>query len=86
MSDEPTLPSEDPTEVAPATAPDQPVQTTPSEPESVALPPSEPTSFTPPEPVASQAAAAAPPRPEVAVGAAFAGGFLAALILKRLAR
>jgi hypothetical protein len=25
-------------------------------------------------------------RPEVAVGAAFAGGFLAALILKRLAR
>jgi len=25
-------------------------------------------------------------RPEIAVGAAFAGGFLAALILKRLAR
>ena len=84
MSDEPTLPNEDPTEGAPALAPDQPVQATPSEPESVASPPAEPAAFTPPEAVASPAAA--PPRPEVAVGAAFAGGFLAALILKRLAR
>jgi len=36
--------------------------------------------------VQQRAAAIADERPEVAVGAAFAGGFLLALILKRLAR
>jgi hypothetical protein len=36
--------------------------------------------------VQERAAAAASDRPEVAVGAVFAGGFLLALILKRLAR
>ena len=42
-----------------------------------------------PQPAAAEptfGAAAATDRPEIAVGAAFAGGFLAALILKRLAR
>jgi hypothetical protein len=39
-----------------------------------------------PEPPASTPAVGAQDRPEIAVGAAFAGGFLAALILKRLAR
>jgi hypothetical protein len=36
--------------------------------------------------VQERAAALADERPEVAVGAAFAGGFLLALILKRIAR
>jgi hypothetical protein len=36
--------------------------------------------------VQARAAAIADERPEVAVGAAFAGGFLVALILKRIAR
>ena len=45
----------------------------------------------PAEPAQPPAPQPAPPyesddRPELAVGAAFAGGFLAALILKRLAR
>lgn len=39
-----------------------------------------------PDPAASASAVGADDRPEMAVGAAFAGGFLAALILKRLAR
>jgi hypothetical protein len=44
-----------------------------------------------PTPAAAEPAPAAPAvgaddRPEIAVGAAFAGGFLAALILKRLGR
>ena len=39
-----------------------------------------------PSPAASGPAAIAQERPEVAVGAAFAGGFVFALILKRLAR
>ena len=46
---------------------------------------------TPPEPVRNSVAGDAPgaiesERPEVAVGAAFAGGFVLAMILKRLAR
>jgi hypothetical protein len=76
VSDEPQLPSEEPTAVAPAAAAEQAAQTEPTAP---AAP--EPPAFTPVEPVAPAAQ-----RPEVAVGAAFAGGFLAALILKRLAR
>jgi hypothetical protein len=40
----------------------------------------------PAEPSQTGASSAAPDRPEIAVGAAFAGGFLLALILKRLAR
>jgi len=39
-----------------------------------------------PEDEPSRAAALAAKRPEVAVGAAFAGGLVLALILKRLAR
>jgi hypothetical protein len=38
------------------------------------------------EPAPPGSAVGTDDRPEVAVGAAFAGGFLAALILKRLAR
>ena len=37
-------------------------------------------------PVQARAAALADERPEVAIGAAFAGGLLLAMILKRLAR
>ena len=37
-------------------------------------------------PLQARAAALAEDRPEVAVGAAFAGGLLAAMILKRLGR
>jgi hypothetical protein len=52
---------------------------------------SDPAAWTPPAPPdessgASGAAAVATDRPEVAVGAAFAGGLVLALILKRLAR
>jgi hypothetical protein len=47
----------------------------------VAQPPS-PDGSSPPQPLASPF----DDRPELAVGAAFAGGLLAALILKRLAR
>jgi hypothetical protein len=39
-----------------------------------------------PEPAPSTPAVGAEDRPEISVGAAFAGGFVAALILKRLAR
>jgi len=39
-----------------------------------------------PEPAPTAPAVGADDRPEIAVGAAFAGGFLAALILKRLGR
>jgi hypothetical protein len=39
-----------------------------------------------PEFASDAAAVGADDRPEIAVGAAFAGGFLAALILKRLGR
>jgi hypothetical protein len=48
----------------------------------------EPTVVPPPEENAGPAMSAAPSveRPEVAAGAAFAGGFVLALILKRLAR
>ena len=81
MSDESQLPSEEPTAVTPAVAAEQAAQTEPTAP---AAP--EPPAFTPAEPVPSPPAAPAAQRPEVAVGAAFAGGFLAALILKRLAR
>jgi hypothetical protein len=45
-------------------------------------PPAVPT----PDPAPTAAAIGADDRPEIAVGAAFAGGFLAALILKRLGR
>jgi len=38
------------------------------------------------EPTPAGAAVGTDDRPEIAVGAAFAGGFLAALILKRLGR
>jgi hypothetical protein len=47
------------------------------------------TSWTPADAPASDAATSPAPggdRPEVAVGAAFAGGFLLAMILRRLAR
>jgi hypothetical protein len=82
VSDEPKLSPEDPTDVAPAAAAESVAETeplAPVAPESLAFTP-------PPEPVASPPAASAAQSPEVAVGAAFAGGFLAALILKRLAR
>lgn len=82
MSEDPKPSAEDPTEVAaPAPAP-----------EPVVPPVSEPIATEPPAPPseapspAAQAAALAAERPEVAVGAAFAGGLVAALILKRLAR
>jgi hypothetical protein len=39
-----------------------------------------------PQPTGPPAAAGAADRPEVAVGAAFAGGFLLAMVLRRLAR
>jgi hypothetical protein len=39
-----------------------------------------------PEPAPAASAVGAEDRPEIAVGAVFAGGFLAALILKRLGR
>jgi hypothetical protein len=82
VSDEAKLSPEDPSDVAPAAALEPAAQTEPLAP---AAP--EPQAFTPaPEPVAVAPAASAAQRPEVAVGAAFAGGFLAALILKRLAR
>ncbi|HEY6397739.1 MAG TPA: hypothetical protein VIX82_09830 [Solirubrobacteraceae bacterium] len=59
-----------------------------------AVPGQAPLSSTPPHPgpaapspaPASSSAALAADRPEVAVGAAFAGGFLFAMLLKRLAR
>ncbi len=40
----------------------------------------------PSEPSLAASTAAAADRPEIAVGAAFAGGFVLAMILKRLAR
>ena len=48
-------------------------------------PPPPPPASASPSPAASGPAAIAQERPEVAVGAAFAGGFVLALILKRLA-
>ena len=61
---------------------------TPPEPAAIATPSAEP--FAPPP--SAHSAPSGPPgagagqRPEIAVGAAFAGGFALALILKRLAR
>lgn len=60
-------------------APQPPAQAGPSPPDPVAPPP-------PPPPSPSGGAALPSERPEIAVGAAFAGGFVLALILKRLAR
>jgi len=63
---------------------------TPPEPAAVATPSAEP--FAPPPPPFDQpsgpvgGASSASERPEVPIGAAFAGGFVLALILKRLAR
>jgi len=75
---------------APATAPT--VVSPPAEPTPAAVDPASPVSPVPPPvapSVSADGAASAPAksdRPEVAVGAAFAGGFAVAMILKRLAR
>jgi hypothetical protein len=84
-ADSPAAPADPPTAVTPAPA-DPPVGGSPP-----AYPPP------PPEPAPSDSSATPPytpagatelaaDRPEVALGAAFAGGFVLALILKRLAR
>jgi hypothetical protein len=92
--------SEQPENAAPDEAPtsDQPAPLEPDPPTAVfsetvaAGEPVEPVWTAPPPPSASSSsgptgpAAIAQQRPEVAVGAAFAGGFVVALILKRLAR
>lgn len=49
------------------------------------LPPSPPT-WTPPATAGAEEQSLLDERPEIAVGAAFAGGLVLALILKRLAR
>jgi hypothetical protein len=75
----------------PAGAPAPPVPTTASAPPAAAPPPPPPLTLLPsgdsgPSGPAGLAAAFPSDRPERAVGAAFAGGLVLALILKRLAR
>jgi hypothetical protein len=70
-------PSELPTQAAPLGT-----RLPPAAPPAVQLPPPLP----PAQPAFSGAASAASERPEIAVGGAFAGGLVLALILKRLAR
>lgn len=67
--------------VPPAVAPLEPGDSP-----AVSVPPGAPAPSWPPEDEPSGATALAAERPEIAVGAAFAGGLVLALILKRLAR
>ena len=99
MSDQPESPTtpgaDEPAPLVPddATAVNRTAgEPTAAEPAAPEVPPAwTPPVWTPPAPPpdiagASGAAAVAADRPEVAVGAAFAGGLVLALILKRLAR
>ena len=79
-------PSEIPTEATVPAGQPAPPEAVPAQPAAGASPAPEPS--TPPHNASdgSSAAALASERPELAVGVAFAGGFLFAMLLKRLAR
>jgi len=68
------------------TASSQPTGSVSSTPDAGSPAPDESPSHSPSLSIQERAAAIADERPEAALGAAFAGGFLLALILKRLAR
>jgi translation initiation factor IF-2 len=80
----PAMPPEDvPADDAPADDTPAPIETAPEPPPVSAAPPPPLPPVSPPE---LSGAGAAAQRPEIAVGAAFAGGFVFAMILRRLAR
>jgi hypothetical protein len=87
--DEAALPPEPVTEVAPpapGTQPEAPAPTAAPPPAALQPPPPPPPPPPPTPHGAGDGGAPAADRPEVPIGAAFAGGFVLAMILKRLAR